>query len=293
MLLGLVLSWTASAQLLDNSKGTAFTDVPFFNESFIRNNHLKSLKGTYTFKKMGDIMRQTNYVYVYEFDSLGRLSQSYETRKSEAGKDTMVLAYGYDRAGRLEFIRRKDGNGFLSTHYAYDSLGRKTREEFRRDIDSTGSLLHPQFERSTVLNFETMAYQDYPGQQKMIVSNNYGFPYLEETSYFNADQYLLEKEERLKMTSQTIRHTYEYNQRGWISKISSVSLQDAGNNQELRFRYDEQGNLIEKHIYKNGVFTTDIQVIYNLQTGLLTSILTREVSSNFISILRFEGYQYF
>jgi YD repeat-containing protein len=293
LLLWVVLPWAATSQLLNNSSGMAFTDVPFFNESFIRNNHLKSLKGTYTFKKMGDIMRQTNYVYVYEFDTLGRLSQSYETRKTEEGKDTMVLAYGYDNQGRLEFIRRKDGNGFLSTHYTYDSIGRKVREEYRRDIDSMGSLLHPQFERSTVLNFETMSYQDYPGQQQKTVFNNYGFPYLQETSYFNADNYLIEREERLKMTSQTMRHTYEYNERGWISKISSVSVQDAGNNQELRFRYDGQGNLIEKHIYRNGVFTTDIQVIYNLQTGLLTSILTREVSSNFISILRFEGYQYF
>jgi hypothetical protein len=64
-------------------------------------------------------------------------------------------------------------------------------------------------------------------------------------------------------------------------------------NQEIRFKYDEFGNLIEKHIYKNNRFVTDIQVIYNLKTGLISSILTRDVSTNFISILRFEVVKFF
>jgi len=288
----LFVAFAGKAQLLDNSKGTAFTDVPFFNESFIKNNRIKSLKGTYTFKKMGDVMRQTEFVYVYDFDEQGHLVKSYETKKTEGKLDTLVLFYGYDTRGNLAFIRRRDRNGFLSTHFEYDSLKRKVREEYRRDADSSGTLLAPNFERSTVLNFETMTYQDAAGQQKRIVHNNYGFPYMEETSSFNKDGYLMNVEERLKMTSSTLTTLYGYNEKGWISKITTISSSNPATNQELFFKYDAQGNLVEKHIYKNGVFTTDIQVLYDSRTGLITSILTREVSSNFISILRFDEYKY-
>lgn len=234
-------------------------------------------------------MRETNFISVYEFDRNGHLVQSYETRKS----DTLVLFYGYDSRGNLEFVRRKDQGGFWSTHYVYDSLNRKVKEEYRRDIDTGGTLLGPLFGRSTVLNFETMTYQASKGQQKRIVHNNYGFPYMEEVSNFNPDGYVIDKEERLKMTSQTITTLYGYTEKGWISKITTMSSSNPKTNQEIMFKYDQQGNLTEKHIYKNGVFTTDLQVIYNPQTGLISSILSRDVGTNFISILRFDEYRYY
>lgn len=289
----LLLPLAGKAQLLDNSKGTAFSEIPFFNESFIKNNHIKTLKGTYTFKKLDDVMRETDYVYVYEFDRNGHLIQSYETKKGNSKKDTLVLFYGYDAKGNLEFVRQKDQKGYWSTHYQYDSLNRKIREEYRRDIDTAGTLLAPSFERSTILNFETMTYQNGKEQQKRIVHNNYGFPYMEETSNFNKDGYLMNKEEKLKMTSQTITTLYGYTEKGWISKITTMSSNNPKSNQEILFKYDAQGNLIEKHVYKNGVFTTDIQIIYNLQSGLISSILTRDVSTSFISILRFDEYRYY
>jgi len=40
-------------------------------------------------------------------------------------------------------------------------------------------------------------------------------------------------------------------------------------------------------IYKDGVFITEYQIIYSGLTGFLYSIVMREVSSNFISIIRF------
>jgi YD repeat-containing protein len=63
--------------------------------------------------------------------------------------------------------------------------------------------------------------------------------------------------------------------------------------EEWFFKYDQLGNLIEKNIYKKGVFTTEIQIIYNNDTKLLSSVLTREVSTNFIMILRFMEYEFY
>ena len=104
----------------------------------------------------------------------------------------------------------------------------------------------------------------------------------------------------MKFGSQRINTNLEYSEKGWISKILITVSNNTDNNngnprgkQEIRFRYDDFGNLIEKHIYKNDKFITDIQVIYNLKTGLISSILTRDVATNFISILRFEAIKYY
>lgn len=280
--------------MLDNSKGNAFTDVPFFSQEFIKNNKLKTLKGTYTFKKMGDILRNSEYIVDFEFNENGQLIKGYETKKYENSIDTLVTFYGYNKAGQLEYKRDKDHRGFFSVHYQYDEKGRIKREEYRRDIDSLNSSIAPIFERSTIINFETMAYQDFPNQSKKTVSNNYGFPYLDEISYFHPELGLLvSKEERLKMTSETKKTIYSYTDKGWISKIETTSSANSNANEEVVFKYDEAGNVTAKEIYKNGDFLIDIQIIYNSKTGLISYLLSRDVKSNFITILKFNQFDYF
>lgn len=282
------------SQMLDNSKGNAFTDIPFFSQEFIKNNKLKTLKGTYTFKKMGDILRNSEYIVDFEFNENGQLIKGYETKKYENSIDTLVTFYGYNKAGQLEYKRDKDHRGFFSVHYQYDEKGRITREEFRRDIDSLNSSIAPVFERSTIINFETMTYQDFPNQSKKTISNNYGFPYLDEISYFHPELgYLISKEERLKMTSETKKTNFSYTEKGWIAKIETISSANANANEEVIFKYDEAGNVTAKEIYKNGEFLIDIQIIYNSKTGLISYLLSRDVKSNFITILKFNQFDYF
>lgn len=280
--------------MLDNSKGNAFTDVPFFNQDFIKINKIKHLRGTYTFKKMGDILRDSEYIVNFEFNEKGELIQGYETKKYETSIDTVVSFYGYNDAGKLLYKRDKDHRGFFSKHYQYDEKGRIVREEYRRDIDSLNSSIAPVFDRSTVINFETMSYQDFSNQVKKTVSNNYGFPYLEEISYYHPELgYLVSVEQRLKMTYETKKTIYDYTEKGWISKIQTISSANSNANQEILFKYDEMGNVIAKEIYKNGDFLVDVQIIYNTKTGLISYLLSRDVKSNFITILKFNQYEYF
>ena len=81
------------------------------------------------------------------------------------------------------------------------------------------------------------------------------------------------------------------NRKKW--KIRKKSNQKEGYLEELLFKYDELGNLIEKQIYKNGVFTTDIQILYNSKSKLLASVITRQVSTGFMMIIRFKDYQFY
>jgi len=265
-----LLNSCLNSQILDNKRGLAFTDKPFFNEKFIRTNKVKSLKGEFTFKKIGDIMRKTEFNSVYFFDSLGRLSSTFETRNEDEIKDTIQNIYEYSAKNQL------------ITH-------RIVSEETHRDIINALGVL----ERTLVVNKETMRYSSSTSQQKKTVYNDYDLPYLDEISYFNADGYLLEKVESLKMTSGKIKYVYEYNAKGYVSAIRSAADANGVFAEEWFFKYDQLGNLIEKKIYKKGVFTTEIQIIYNNDTKLLSSVLTREVSTNFIMILRFMEYEFY
>ena len=96
--------------------------------------------------------------------------------------------------------------------------------------------------------------------------NNYDLPYLDEFVRYDSIGYLVEKVERIRMTSTTYTNTFSYDERGKLASIQKTSNRKDGIIEELKFRYDELGNLIEKHVYKDGVFTTDIQIIYKKKT---------------------------
>jgi hypothetical protein len=268
--------------------GLAFTDKPFFNEEFIKQNKLKSLNGTFTYKKRGDVLKPTEFKYVYEFNPEGQLISTYETRTDDGSVDTSWNKYLYDDAANLIKHSKSDNEGFTTILYEYDSLGRVVTEEYVKDIDSNGVLV-----RSLSFNKEKIAYADYGGQIKKTRFNNYDLPYLDEFLNYNELGYLVEKIEKIKMTSTVYTYHYSYNEKGKLAAIRKTSNQSEDILEELKFSYDELGNLMEKHIYKNGVFTTDIQIIYSSKTGLLSSVITRQVSTNFMLILRFLDYEFY
>jgi hypothetical protein len=288
MIFMILLSFVTNAQVLDNRNGDAFTDKPFFNEAFVKENKLKNLVGSYVYKKTGEAMKTTSFKYVYEFDQQGHLESSYETNTSDGTKDTVWNIYEYNDQNLLITHRKTDLDGFLTVHYVYDDKGRVIGEEYKRDIDSLGEIV-----RSLSFNKERIEHQDYGGQTKTTRYNNYDLPYLDEFVRYDSIGYLIEKVERIRMTSTAFTHTFAYNEQGKLASIQKTSNRKDGIIEEFRFRYDELGNLIEKHVYKDGVFTTDIQIIYNSKSKLLATVITKQVSTGFMMILRFQDYEFY
>ncbi len=233
-------------------------------------------------------MKTTTFNYVYNFDRAGHLVSTYETKKDDGTKDTVWNIYSYDENNHLAFHRKTDLEGFTTIHYTYDDKGRVIAEEFKRDIDSLGRIV-----RSLSFNKEKIVYSDYDDQVKKTRYNNYNLPYLDEFVKYDSLGYLVERVERVKMTSTVYTYAHEYNEHGKLSAIRKSSNREEGFIEEWTFRYDELGNLIEKHIYKNGVFTTDIQIIYNSKTKLLATVITKQVSTGFLIILRFQDYEFY
>lgn len=274
--------------MLDNRSGKAFTDVPFFNSEFIRANSIKQLNGQFTYKKSGDIMRLKEYKNVYEFDTLGRLIRSYETKKDDGTKDTTSNVYIYSEKNLLKAHKKGDSYGFSTTTFEFDYKNRITKEvNYREFRDSLGEL------QRILLNSETMVYEDFENQTKKTTFNSYGLPYLQEWSYFNEFGYLMERVERLMVTSEVTSLKFDYNSNGWISAMRTFKQNAEKPAEEIVFTYDENGNLLEKHIYQEGVFTTEIEVLYNEKSRLITYVLSRDVATNFIQILRFDTLTFF
>jgi YD repeat-containing protein len=288
LLLVFLLPLLHFGQMLDNREGNAFTDKPFFSPEFIRLNKIKSLTGIYTYKKPGETMRNTQFKQVYQFDTLGRLVSSYETRKDDGTKDTTWHIYKYSRDGKIIEHKKGDGKGFTVTNYDYDANGRIIKEYYARDYKDTFNVSH-----RTVLNTESMRYEVGDSMLRKTIYNSYDLPYMHVYSYFSTIGYLKERQERLIMTTGVTTYKYAYNERGLLSSIKFFRQDEATPYEEQIFLYDPHGNLTEKQYYRGGKYITETEMIYNEKSKLLTYVLTRDVATNYITILGFKDYRFY
>lgn len=286
----LLVTAQSYAQMLDNRGGLAFTDEPFFNEDFIRENKVKRFEGYFVYKKSGQLMQETDYKYVFEFDRQGHLISSYETKPAGKDIDTIWNLYAYNEAGLLTVHRKTEEDGFNSHHYTYDEQGRQITMENTRDYRDSSS---NGIARSLAFNKERKEYFDYGGQLKCTHYNSENLPYLDEFWTYNELGYLVERMERIKMTSTVYTYMYEYNEKGKLAAIRKKSNLQETYIEELVFSYDELDNVKEKHLYRDGEFTTDYQFIYNSQSKLLSSVIIRQVSTGFMTIIRFKHVEFF
>jgi YD repeat-containing protein len=281
-------SLLAYGQVLDNRSGEAFTDKPFFNVSFVKENKIKQIKGEFSYMKTGKGLVPMKYYSSYFFDKQGRLKSSYETRPDDGSKDTSWNHYVYNDQGLLAVHRSTEKDGLLAVHYTYDSIGRVVTEEYKRDIDSNGRII-----RSLSFNKENIKYSDYGQQIKRTRYNNYDLPYLDEFFNYNEMGYLVERVERIKMTSTIYTYDYEYNEQGKLAAIRKKSNRSEVPVEEMEYAYDELGNLKEKLIYRNGELKTNIQIIYNSKTHLLESVITTEEATGFMMVCRYRDYKFY
>ncbi|MEN9304584.1 MAG: hypothetical protein RL264_3013 [Bacteroidota bacterium] len=275
------------SQIIHNLDGGCFGDKPFFDTAFIHRNHIQEIRGTYSIKKDGDIVRDVPGSFVYRFDSLGRLVLTMDARTFSQRQDTLWNRYKYDRNGNLMLHQRSDEGGFTTTEYRFDSINRVVGVEQRREIvDSNGLIV-----QSTILNRETMKYQKYALGERKTVYNNYNLPYMEETELRNKEGYLLEHTQRLRMANSDYRKQFVYGEKGLPVKVLFIHNTEEPY-EEWQFRYDKFGNVIEKLTLRNNKINHNLQIIYDSQTGLLGSTIQKHGDETYLLILRFKEYSY-
>lgn len=291
-LLLILTSYQCIGQMLDNSKGNAFTDTPFFNSEFIKSNKIKRITGHYSTKASMDVIRENDLVYVYEFSDSGHMIRKYETVNVGGTQDTIINSYEYDQKGRMIVHRKSDQYGFYSTHYKYDSLGRVIRTEYRRDLSKGRDRIHFNLDKSFIITHESSEYYESEGMLKRTYLNNYGKPFQNKFSYFDANGYLIKEEENLTVHSGRRLTYYEYNEKGLLSEMKKESSVMGKHSYKEEYTYDDYHNLLSKNVYRNGEYKTEYQIIYEPQTKLISAVITRNVSNDFITILRFDQFDF-
>ena len=268
-----------SAQLFDNSQGIAYGDFPNFNREFIRLNAIKSIKGNYTYKRQGEVMKATTYSYVYAFDTLGRLTSTVETRQDDGTKDSVWTWYYYDEHHNLMELKKGNYASSSFTRYTYDEVGRKSSITKGQYFIEGGKI------QQVVFGTETLAYEGTKHQSLIRYFNSYNLPYKEETTTYDRSGYLIQKEQRYLMTSETLSERFTYDGKGLVAERTVIESGKETPVERVEFTYDGNNQLTEQRIHRNGIYTTEIEFLYNEKSQLLTYILTRDVATNYMIIL--------
>jgi len=269
--------------------GKAFTDKPFFNQTFIANNKIKTIKGQFNYKKSGKAIYPTNYFYAYNFNKQGQLISTFETRKDDGSTDTTWNEYIYNTNGLLVEHKQGTRTGKTITKYILNEDNQVVGEEYYTEsIDSISST-----PKRLLINAESFILETNDLQHKKTVCNSYGLPYKIQTTLYDKDGYLTEKEERFLRTSNFTKKQYTYDEQGLVETIVTYQKGKSEPSEQEKYKYDTFGNLIEKHYYKGQDFVTDTQIIYNDKSKLMSSVIIRDVKTDFLMIIRFNKYEFF
>lgn len=272
-------------QFIDNSKGDAFTTVPFFNAEFVKSSRLKSIKGTISIKKQNDMFREQKGHFAYYFNEKGQIITIEEIHQFGAKIDTLKQFYSYDALGHLICHKTVSHGATLSTYYQYNEAGWVISLE---KYNESSTSLTEEGDKNLLLK-EHLEYQKTDSLLVKKKFNNYGLPYSTETFSYSKDGYLLESNEQLKMVGTRYNKHYSYNEKGLLSSISSFYNDDNDAYEELCFSYDLYGNLSAKHLMSMGQLTKEIQVIYDEKNYLFSYIIYHDPSNGSMELIKFES----
>ena len=204
-----------------------------------------------------------------------------------------MRAYEYNAKKQLAILRQSDQFGFHSFHYVYDSLGRLTSKEYRRDVNATGNKVKFILDQTLSVSTEIFTYETKVNQLKINYFNSLGKLYKYAFFYTDNNGYLYKEESQSINGNARSETKYTYNENGFLKE--KVSAKELGKKitTRIKFEYDHQNNILAQHYYRNGVYKTEFQIVYYSSTMLLNALLARDIETNVITILKFSDYTYY
>jgi hypothetical protein len=287
LLFGSIL--TFNAQIIDNSEGQAFGQIPFFNSTFVAKNKLKKLKGFYSVTSPTTPVIQTGLYCVYEFDEQGLLTHTIETYQGIDRIDSLENFYFYNSKNQLIQQRKKEFNGFTAIVNELDEKGRIIKQVYKRDVLNRKNELVESF----IISEETMKYQQSDSSEICTIYNNYNLPYSEISKKYNSHGYLIEVSERSITTSGLYKTSYSYNERGWLESKKKFVNSSSEPVEEWRYQYDSFGNIKNIFFYSFGVLEEEKEIYYNDKTLILSNILFIDAKTKRVKMLQLKEKQFY
>lgn len=278
------------SQIIDNSKAGAFSEDPFFNPEFIKKNRIKSIVGRTSTKKEMDIVRESDLIQYYEFDTSGKIIKQMNSRHMFGTRtDTTTIMYHYDNKGRLITKRQNDNFSFYSYNYEYDSLGNVIRESYSRDENCGPSKYKFQLGNRYIITTEGYKYLKR-GEHELVKKyyNSSDREYQERIFKYNPLGYLVSESTFYSLTSRQSFYTeYSYDERGQLASKYDITDMESKSDQRLLFKYDDKGNLIEQEFLKDGKRLFHRELLYDKTTMLMNAQLTKDERTKVIFIVKY------
>ena len=286
IVLSLMTSLGAIAQIIDNRLGNAFKEEMFFNQEFLWQNKVGTVSITKSVKRTNRPIESKPDLAVFRFNKVGQLIQIDKVTSILSWVDSLTIEYRRNEAGNLEQKMEKSKQGYFLTQFVYDKEGLLEREDYCRaeNVSAVKGKLVPG--TTTVINSETFKWNK---QTETTTSkstyNNYGLLYSNWTIVRNALGYIQTETEELVISGKTTTKKYNYNDRGWVSAIE-YSDNAGGSVKKNMFHYDEVGNLVKIERYNGQSLEEEVEVLYT-ETMLIEAILTQDMQSKDIVIQKF------
>ena len=248
-----------------------------FNEVFIEKNRVKKISGKKSFKKSGDIIRETSNIEFFEFAESGMLEQFGYTSFNQ--KDTVCQFYEYANELLLnQGIINRDGGSVDA--FEYDTKGRpvkKSKIKYYTDMDGQ--------EFKTIISEEKIDYLELsPTSWKAIYYNSYQKPYKSVITEFNQEGILLNEEETFLIGNRQISTRYSYNEKALLVSIEI----DKDRPEKTIFKYNAADELVRVEFYKDNELTSIREFFYDRNTALLSSSFTKEEDTGLIKIVKYD-----
>ncbi|MDF1673880.1 MAG: hypothetical protein P1U41_10255 [Vicingaceae bacterium] len=279
-------------QILDITQ-PLFTDAPFFNPNFIKQNNVKSITGSISSKKVRDIIRTKGLDYYYEFNKNGSLKIQLSSHLSSGIKDSTVVNYTYNDKGLLSVKRKNDSYGYFSYNYKYNDDNNIILQTYCRDENKLNTKKNFELKKQYIISTDSFSYKKYDDTQaKKYFYNGYKKVFKEQTNYYNKYGYLIEEYTKFIIGNNKKKFTYEYDEQGRLSKKHKYTSIAEGSKTSEFYTYDEIGNVLDIKTYDNDKHTSTKQFLYDSKTMLLTAQIIQDIETEFLRIIQYR-YEFF
>ena len=276
------------AQMINNESGQIFTETPFFNEKYIRSVKLKSITGTISSKKELGAIKSSGKKEAYIFNEKGNLTVHYLSSKTKNKPDTTFTFYEYNLKNENTIFRVSDSYGFYSYSKKYNDLGKLINKTYSREKNASKSKMNFKLEEKYVIFQEGYLYENKDSTIEVTTLNSNGRPYQRQIYYYDSFNYLFKIHTRLLISNSTKYEKYTYNDRGFLKSIQYFNNENETPIKELRYDYDEWGNVTFMDEYKDNVRVIHKELLYDPSTLILKTILSQDLVSNLITIVKYK-----
>lgn len=275
---------SSNAQILEINK-PLFSDLPFFNTRFIRQNNIKSIKGSISSKKVRDIIRSNKLDYFYQFNEDGKLKSQLSSHYAKGLKDSTVISYKYNN-NQISLLRKSDNQGYYSYQYAYDDKNNIINQTYCRDENKFNSKKKFQLKKQYIIVKDSFSYQQFDNQTKKTFYNSYGKKFKTQTNYYDSLGYLVEEYTKFIIGNNKEKTTYEYDEIGRIHKKHTYTNISNNKKNTAVYRYDEIGNILDIKYYKASKHLSTKQFLYD-KNMLLSAMIIQEMETEFLRIIKY------